>query len=101
MDIREIAVDTDNLHSDVDELEDGLRSLQEKTKGMSEKVAELNAMWEGAAHDTFSGEFQKDCGNMQELLKEVEKLIGHMRYAERQYISCEDAISSIISKIRI
>lgn len=101
MDIREIAVDTDNLRSDVDELETGLKSLQQKTKDMSEKVGELNAMWEGAAHDAFSGEFQKDCRDMEELLKEVGKLIEHMRYAEKQYISCEDTISSIISKIRI
>ena len=101
MDIREIEINTDTLQSDINEMRNLLKFLQNKLKNMNGKVTELNAMWEGPAHEAFSREFQKDCQDMQELLKAVGELIEHMQYADREYISCENTIHSIINTIRI
>lgn len=101
MDIREIRVNTDTLQSDINEMRNQLKFLQQRTKGMEDNVAALNAMWEGSAHEAFSREFQRDCTDMKELLETVGGLIEHMQFADREYVSCENAIHSIVNTINI
>jgi len=101
MNIQEIAVNTDDLQRDINEMRNSLNQVKRRTDSMFQEINALNGMWEGSAHEAFARQFSADYQVMQELQKEVGKLIECMQYADKEYLSCESSINTIINSIRI
>lgn len=101
MNIQEIAVNTNDLQRDINAMKNALDQVKKRTDSMFQEVNALNGMWEGPAHEAFARQFAADYQIMQELQKEVEKLIECMQYADKEYLSCESSITTIINSIRI
>lgn len=98
---RNMEVDTDMLQHDINVMKAQLQALRMRTKALEGKAAELNTMWEGPAHDTFSAEFSKDCTETHELLTEMERLVGHIQFSKGEYVSAEGRVQSAVKAIRI
>lgn len=101
MDIREIAVDTNLLQSDINNMRASLEKVKRKTESMFQEINALNGMWEGPAHEAFMRQFAADYQKMKELQGTIGKLIDCMQYADREYVTCENDIYSIINAVRI
>lgn len=101
MDIREITVDTATLQNDISDIENALSKVKAYSESMFRAIDVLGGMWEGESHDAFYAQIQEDCRKMQELQKVIERLIECMQYADHEYLSCEDAVHSIINTIQI
>ena len=101
MDIREIAVDTNTLQNDIRDMQDALGRVKERSKRMFDEIDALGDMWEGASHEAFIRQSREDCQKMQELWEVIGGLIECMQYADKEYISCENTVHSIIKTIQI
>ena len=101
MDIREIMVDTVTLQNDVDDVQNALGEVKAHAESMFREMDALGDMWDGETHDTFAMRIQENRRKMQELQKVIERLAECMQYADHEYLSCEDAVHSIINTIRI
>lgn len=101
MDIREITVDTVTLQNDINDVQNTLGKVKMHSESMFRELDALGDMWDGEAHGTFAMQIQENRRKMQELQKVIERLIECMQYADHEYLSCEDAVHSIINTIRI
>jgi len=101
MDIREITVDTATLQNDINDVQSALCKVKAYSESMFREIDALGEMWDGEAHDAFLVQMQENRRKMQELQKVIERLIECMQYADHEYLSCEDAVHSIINTIRI
>lgn len=101
MDIREIAVDTNTLQNDIKDMQDALGKVKEKSERMFDGIDALGSMWEGDSHDAFIRQESADRQKMQELWEVIERLIECMQYADKEYMSCENTVHSIIKTIQI
>ena len=101
MDIQEIAVDTNTLQNDIKDMKDALDEVKERAERMFDGFDALGGMWEGAAHDAFIRQGKADRQKMQELWEVIERLIECMQYADKEYLSCENTVNSIIKTIQI
>lgn len=101
MDIREITVDTATLQNDINDIQSALCKVKARSESMFREIDVLDNMWDGEAHDTFFVQMQEKHRKMQELQKVIERLLECMQYADHEYLSCEDAVHSIINTIRI
>ena len=81
MDKREIAVDTDMMHNSVRDLQDALDKMK--------------------VHKDFLKQIWQDKQKMKEFENAAERLVEYMEYAEKEYQSCENAVSSIVHTIQI
>lgn len=99
--MNQIAVNTDTLNSDINSMKDALKIVEEKSKNMQASIQELSGMWEGPAHNAFLAQFNTDCASLEELDSAIKELISCMEYADKEYVSCEQSVSSLIASIRI
>ncbi len=99
MNIQNIAVDTQILHSDTENVQWILDEAKAEVANMHDTIMELSRMWEGSAHDAFLTQFRSDCEKMQELFNTIDKLIESMRYANKEYNVCEAAVRAVIDSI--
>ncbi|MBD5450245.1 MAG: WXG100 family type VII secretion target [Lachnospiraceae bacterium] len=101
VDIREITVDTVTLRNDINDVQSALAKVKMHSESMFREIDILGDMWEGETHDAFFVRMQENRQKMQELQKVIERLMECMQYADHEYLSCEDAVHSIINTIRI
>ena len=101
MDIREIAVDTNTLQNDIDDMRRTLDRVRERSESMFQAIDILDDMWEGTSHEEVVRQNAGDRRKMRELCEVIEKMIECMRYADDEYMSCENAVHSIIKTIQI
>ena len=101
MDIREITVDMAILQNDINDMLSALCKVEERSENMFREMEILGSMWEGDDHEAFLAQVQEDRCKMQELHKVIGRLIECMQYADKEYISCENTVHSIIKTIQI
>lgn len=101
MNYQEIAVNTSTLQNDINEMQNALDKVKKRTERMFNEIMALEGMWEGQAHEAFERQFLIDVQNMQNLCSTINDLIGCMQYADKEYISCENSVHSIINSIKI
>lgn len=101
MDIREIAVDTNTLQNDIRDMQGALARVKERSERMFRELDALGGMWEGSLHEDFVRQSAADCQKVQELWEVIGRLIECMQYADKEYMSCENTVHSIIKTIQI
>lgn len=101
MAVKEIAVNTSTLTSDISELQTTLASARAQLDDMFNQVAELDTMWDGPANEEFNRQFGNDYENAKNLCRTIESLLECMKFARDQYNICENEINDIVSAITI
>jgi uncharacterized protein YukE len=101
MAVKEIAVDTSTLNTDIGELTTALDSAKKQLEDMFTQMTELDTMWDGPANEEFNKQFQLDYANTNSLFDTIASLIECMEYARDQYNSCENEVSSLVNSIKI
>ena len=101
MKVEKIRVDTTQLQKDKNTVKANLKKVERIIKSIYDDVAELDAMWDGSANEAFKNQFQRDYVTINEILRDIEKYIEKMSYAKNKYENCENAVSEIISKIKV
>ena len=97
----EIEINTEMLASDIEQLQENLKSIEDNLNEMYEAVHHLDNMWDGPANQAFNTQFNHDRSDMTELCNTIQKIINCMDYAKKEYNSCEADVSSIIASISI
>jgi uncharacterized protein YukE len=101
MAIKEIAIDTSTLNTDIGELQTALDSAKMQLEDMYTQMTELDTMWDGPANEEFNIQFKLDYTNTKSLFETIASLIECMEYARDQYNSCENEVGSLVNSIRI
>lgn len=96
-----IKVDTGILNNDVSEIEGEIRELYNGATRLEGILHQLESMWDGDAKAAFSNAVNDDLRRLRELVKAIEAFTGNTEEASREYVRCENAVSSIISSIRV
>ncbi len=99
--MQEIAINTDKLGRDIENLRNVLRELKKDKTKMVQEIQELNAMWSGTANQAFNVQFNADCQSFDSLIKMIEEMIQALEAAKRDYEQCDNKVNSIVSAIRI
>lgn len=98
---KEIATNTNTMSNDIEEL----RAILDKSKKLMDNVmgqmAELDAMWDGAANEAFNLQIRNDQAFANEVFEAINDFIDCMNYAKNEYNKCENEVSEIIGTIRI
>ena len=101
MDKHEIAVDTDMMHNSVRDLHDALDKMKAEIESLFLEIEEFTGMWDGPVHKDFLKQIWQDKQKMKEFENAAERLVEYMEYAEKEYQSCENTVSSIVHTIQI
>lgn len=101
MSAKNIEVNTGVLRNDVDVIAGQLEKILGNVDKLSAILGELEDMWEGDAKQAFSGAVRDDLGRLKELVKTIQDLTQRTSDARQEYDKCEDAVSQIVSSIRV
>lgn len=97
----EIAVNTGTLGKTVVDLNADLEKVRSNIGKMYEAVAALDSTWDGPAKEVFRAQFMSDKNAMEEICKGLKKVFESMDTAKKEYETCENNVSQIISSIRV
>ena len=96
-----IEVDISALDQDVKDLAETLEMVRKDMNDMFGAIKELDAMWEGPAHDVFALQFEADRQVFNNLCDTVDSIIDSMDNAKSDYRKCEANVRGEIDKIKI
>lgn len=101
MSAKNIEVNTGVLRNDVDVITAELEKVLRNADQLSAILGELEGMWEGNAKQAFSGAVRDDLGRLKELVKAIQDLTQRTSDVRQEYDKCENAVSQIVSSIRV
>lgn len=96
-----IEIDTSALNRDKQTIQSELERVRAGISQLREEMADLGAMWEGPAHDTFMAQFNTDYEFIRDFENEIGTYIETMEYAQSEYEKCEASVQDAIASIRI
>lgn len=95
----EFKVNTDRLKTDAEKVKGYVDRIQAKMTRLIKYLAELDAMWDGAASDSFQKAYKDDLLALSIMISNMAKLYGYENEAKVRYEICERQISTMISEI--
>lgn len=98
---RLIEVNTTTLRSDVSTIEEELKGLRACYESLEAALATLLTKWEGNSARAFDQAVRDDVRRLRELEKTVRSLTTRTSTARSEYDKCENAVSQIVSSIRV
>ena len=101
MAIEQFEVDTAILRQSAGEVERKLADMQTKLKELTQKMEELDGMWDGPASETFRVQFTSDCAAFQEMCGVIRDFIDSVEYAAKEYDVCEGKVKSAVQAIQV
>lgn len=101
MAIKQIAIDTGILQSDINAYEEALNTVKSKMDNMFNNMAELDSMWDGQANSAFMAQFNKDYTTLKDLAGLLTKLLEDLKLAKKEYDQCDSSVNTVINAIQI
>ena len=71
-----------------------------KSEKMFDEIKELDSMWDGTANNAFNVQFQNDYEMMQEVCRNLKRLIDSLEFSKREYIKCEQQVDSAVRSMK-
>lgn len=96
-----IEITTNSLDNDIKTMNTSLQDITKQLNKMFESVKALDRMWDGPANSAFNQQITKDQNTMVEICAAVDKYIGCMEYASKEYVKCENTVDSAIAAVKI
>lgn len=97
----EIANTLPTFKGDIGVFESTLQSLKKNYESFATGLSELNAMWEGPAHEQLMMELRKDCAEMDNCIKFLDTYLSDLNFAHEEYSRCENTVSGLVDAIRV
>lgn len=101
MAIEYFEVDTAVLRQTAAEVGQGLSDMRAKLDALVEKMAALDAMWDGPASEAFRTQFNSDCASFQEMCGVIQDFRDSVEYAAKEYDVCEGKVGEAVDAIRL
>lgn len=96
-----IEVETRSLGQDMDNIQNQIQAVRGKIGQLKNSMEVLSGMWEGPAKEAFMTRFYIDYEFMQDFLKEMDRYVQAMSYAQQEYDKCENEVAQIVEAIQI
>lgn len=97
----EIANNLTGFKGNIEDYERGYQQLVRDFEAVMTHMRALNGMWTGEAHDALMQRFERDRNTTQEMIDYMRQLLDDLKYANTEYIKCENAVAGIIGSIRV
>lgn len=99
--LQEIAIDTNKLGNDTEQLKMVLAQLKTEQSKMIQEIQELNRMWKGKANQQFTEQFRLDCQSFENLCHAIDEMIQALENAKMEYEQCDNKVNGLICAIKI
>ena len=96
-----IEISTGHLGSDIRAISSQVDDLNAAKEQAMACLNNLNAMWEGAAHDAFVQQCAMDQIMMNNLISKLRNLVECLEYAKSEYEQCNEDVLDKIASIRL
>ena len=96
-----IEVNIQTLEQDIEEMKELVKSIRGDMKSMFQSVEELDAMWQGVAHDEFIKQLMLDGQIFADVCEAIDEIIDSASKAVVSYRNCESAIGEEIKRIKV
>lgn len=90
-------VSISRLKSDAELVETYIGNMKNKMQNIKNDLAELDAMWDGQASETFKKAFNDDVEALSTLISNLNKLYAYETLAYEKYESYESQVSGVVS----
>lgn len=97
----EIANNLSSFKGNIEDYDRGYRQLVRDFEAVVTHMRTLNGMWTGEAHDALMQRFERDRNTTQEMIDYMRQLLDDLKYANTEYIKCENTVAGIVDSIRI
>lgn len=94
-------VETGQVNTMVQSYQETLNQISQNREKMYQALESLNGMWQGSAHDAFIAQYQSDNQEMQQLIRELQRVAENISKARAEYDTCEQNVKSEIAAIQI
>ena len=94
-------VETQSLNATIRNMQTELSNIAKITTKLYAALDTLDAMWEGAAHDTFAAQYLSDQEMLGNMSKTISAVIQGLENARKKYDQCEQSVGTEIKKIAI
>lgn len=96
-----IATNTDRMQSDINLLEEQIAKMDTAFQAAWDAVEELNATWEGPAHDTLIAQFLQDQEAVKALIISLRNYREELENAKKEYETCEQNVNSLVRSMDV
>lgn len=96
-----IEVNTNTLKADVSAIAEELRGISADDEKLRVILSQLGSMWDGPAKQAFELAVQDDLNRLRDLVKALNGLTSKTGQAREEYDRCENAVSQIVSSIKV
>ena len=83
------------LRDKANELRKQNKNLKNQIEGLRAKESSLSGMWEGDAHESFSREFIKDMGKLEQFYSAIEDYANKLDQLAQEYDKAESTNTQI------
>jgi WXG100 family type VII secretion target len=97
----QIEISMTTLDQDINSMSTLLNQIRTNMNGMFDSIQELDAMWDGPAHQAFAEQVTADKALMVTLCNTVQEIIESMENAKTSYRQCESAVADVVNQIEI
>ncbi|MCR4891177.1 MAG: hypothetical protein K5989_03195 [Lachnospiraceae bacterium] len=97
----EIANNLTTFKGHIEEFEKGYRSLVNDFDALVQNMHQLNSMWVGDSHDALMQRFEEDRVTVQGMADYIRDILNDLKYADSEYVKCENEVANIIDSIRV
>ena len=88
------------LNTDIARAKGCVNYINTNLKTMFGEITELDAMWDGTANNAFNIQFKNDYEMMQDVCKNLKRLIESLEFSKQEYIKCEQQVGSAIRSMK-
>lgn len=96
-----IRVNTGSLGRTREQVSSHIRQIKEQITAIYSDLSSLGTMWEGEAHSTFDSEFRKDVRRLENLCRDLDRIVSYEDHAIAEYERCEKDAARLIDAVRV
>ena len=80
-------------------VENAIKNMDKDVEDIKNYLYELDAMWEGPAHDTYRTDFLNDLNNFSEVLNRYKKLLIFKKTASEEYSKANQTSEDLVNSV--
>lgn len=96
-----IQIDTTRLGGTGDTIQTAVEQMQGCVQRLYAEMEELDAMWQGPAHNAYAAQFRQDQQAMEQICQALQGYAENLHQAKNEYEDCNHDVRGIIDAIRI
>ena len=90
----------EGLGNTADKFEESIKKLEKYHDSIRKDVTDLDAMWEGPAHEQFKRDWNTCLAEYKNLIDQYKRLLEYERKAYSEYVKATDRADEIIKNLK-